>query len=284
MGVCYLLGYPVGHSMSAVMQNAAFRELGLEHRYELLPVRPGDLASVMSGRMRDPDVLGATVTIPHKVAVLGLLDWVEPEASRIGAVNTLVNDGGVLKGHNTDGMGAMRALLEAHGDLGRSRVLLLGAGGAARAIGYHLSRNVEALVIANRTVQRAVELAADLSSYAECVASVEACSLTTGDLKTALKGADILINTTSVGMSPRVDESPICADILRPGLLVFDAVYNPMKTELLRDAEKAGARTLVGLRMLVYQGAAAFELWTGLRAPEALMIRHVEEHLGGGGS
>ena len=283
MGVCYLLGYPVGHSMSAVMHNAAFRELSLEHRYELLPVRPGDLASVVSGRMRDPDVLGANVTIPHKVAVVGILDWVEPEASRIGAVNTVVNDGGVLKGHNTDGMGAMRALLEAHGDLGGSRVLLLGAGGAARAIGYHLSRNVEALVIANRTVQRAVELAADLSSYAECVASVETCSLTTGELKTALKGADILINTTSVGMSPRVDESPICADILRPRLLVFDAVYNPMKTRLLRDAEKAGARTLEGLRMLVYQGVAAFELWTGLRAPEVLMLRHVEEHLGGGG-
>jgi shikimate dehydrogenase len=283
MGVCYLLGYPVGHSMSAVMHNAAFRELSLEHRYELLPVRPGDLASVMSGRMRDPDVLGANVTIPHKVAVLGLLDWVEPEASRIGAVNTVVNDGGVLRGHNTDGMGAMRALLDATGDLGGSRILLLGAGGAARAIGYHLSKNVEALVIANRTVQRAVELAADLSSYGECVASVEACSLTTEDLKAVLKEADILINTTSVGMAPHVDESPICADLLSPGLLVFDAVYNPMRTKLLRDAEEAGARTLGGLRMLVYQGAAAFELWTGLRAPEELMLRHVEEHLGGGG-
>jgi len=283
MGVCYLLGYPVGHSMSAVMHNAAFRELGLEHRYKLLPVRPGDLASVMSGRMRDPDVLGANVTIPHKVAVLELLDWVEPEVSRIGAVNTVVNDGEVLKGHNTDGMGAMRALQEAHGDLRGTRVLLLGAGGAARAIGYHLSKKVEALIIANRTVQRATELTEDLSSNTECVASVEACSLTTGDLKTALKGADILINTTSVGMSPRVDESPMCADLLRPGLLVFDAVYNPMRTRLLRDAEKAGARTLGGLRMLVYQGAAAFELWTGLRAPEELMLRHVEEHLGGGG-
>jgi shikimate dehydrogenase len=283
MGVCYLLGYPVGHSMSAVMHNAAFGELGLEHTYKLLPVRPGDLASVMSGRMRDPDVLGANVTIPHKVAVLELLDWVEPEVSRIGAVNTVVNDGEVLKGHNTDGMGAMRALQEAHGDLRGTRVLLLGAGGAARAIGYHLSKKVEALIIANRTVQRATELTEDLSSNTECVASVEACSLTTGDLKTALKGADILINTTSVGMSPRVDESPMCADLLRPGLLVFDAVYNPMRTRLLRDAEEAGARTLEGLRMFVYQGVAAFELWTGLRAPEALMLRHVEEHLGGGG-
>jgi len=171
MGVCYLLGYPVGHSMSAVMHNAAFGELGLEHTYKLLPVRPGDLASVMSGRMRDPDVLGANVTIPHKVAVLELLDWVEPEVSRIGAVNTVVNDGEVLKGHNTDGMGAMRALQEAHGDLRGTRVLLLGAGGAARAIGYHLSKKVEALIIANRTVQRATELTEDLSSNTECVAS-----------------------------------------------------------------------------------------------------------------
>lgn len=284
MGVCYLLGYPVGHSMSAVMQNAAFRELGLDHRYELLSVRPRDLTSVMSGRMRDPNVLGANVTIPHKVAVVGLLDWVEPEASRIGAVNTVVNDSGVLRGYNTDGMGAMRALLEAHGDLGGTSVLLLGAGGAARAIGYHLSKKVEALIIANRTLRRAIELAADLSSYAECVASVKACSLTTGALKAALERADILINTTSVGMSPLVDESPLCADILHPGLLVFDAVYNPMSTKLMKDAEEAGARTLGGLRMLVYQGAAGFKLWTGLNAPEALMLRRVEEQMGGGDS
>jgi shikimate dehydrogenase len=284
MGVCYLLGHPVGHSMSAVMHNAAFRELCLEHRYELLPVRPGDLASMMSGRIRDSDVLGANVTIPHKVAVMGLLDWVEPEASRIGAVNTVVNDGGVLRGYNTDGIGAMRAILEAYGDLRGSRALLLGAGGAARAIGYHLSRKVEGLIIANRTISRATELATDLSSHDECVASVEGCGLTTGALRAALEGADILINTTPVGMSPHVDESPICAGLLHPGLLVFDAVYNPMRTRLLREAEEAGAKTLGGLRMLVYQGAAAFELWTGLRAPEALMVRHVEEHLGGGGS
>jgi shikimate dehydrogenase len=284
MGVCYLLGYPVGHSMSAVMQNAAFRELGLEHRYELLPVRPGDLVSVMSGRMRDPNVLGANVTMPHKVAVVRLLDWVEPKASRIGAVNTVVNDGGVLRGYNTDGMGAMRALWEAHGDLGGTSVLLIGAGGAARTIGYYLSKKIEALIIANRTLRRAIELAADLSSYAECVASVKACSLTTGALRAALERADILINTTSVGMSPFVDESPLCADILRPGLLVFDAVYNPMSTKLMKDAEEAGARTLGGLRMLVYQGAAAFKLWTGLNAPEALMLRRVEEQMGGGGS
>lgn len=282
MRVCYLIGHPVGHSMSAVMHNAAFQELGLDFRYELRSVKPEDLGGFTASRLREPNVRGASVTIPHKVSVIKYLDEVDHKASGIGAVNTIVNDGGHLKGYNTDGIGAMRALEEAYGDLTDARAILIGAGGAARAIGYKLSTSVRELSILNRTVSRAVELAQALSKLPECLASISASPLLRVNLKEALEDADILVNATPLGMTPNVDDSPVDGDFLRPGLLVFDSVYNPYRTRLLREAEDAGAKTLSGLKMLVYQGAAAFKLWTGREAPEELMTRAVVENLGGG--
>ena len=281
MRVCYLLGYPVGHSMSAVMHNAAFEELGLEYRYDLRGVSPEKLGAFMTGEMRGHSVRGANVTIPHKVAVMEYLEEVDREALAVGAVNTIVNEDGSLKGYNTDGRGAIRALEEAYGELEGVKTVIVGAGGAARAIGYHLSAKASEITILNRTPSRAEELAAQLSSMPECEASVEPNSLQRSQLEEALKEADILINTTPVGMTPDVDGTPVDGSLIRQGTLVFDTVYNPLRTRLLREAEEAGARTLSGLRMLVYQGAAAFRLWTGVEPPVELMYDAVTKVLGG---
>jgi shikimate dehydrogenase len=281
MKVCFLLGYPVGHSMSATMHNAAFEELGLDYRYDLMGVSPERLGAFMTGEMRDPSVRGANVTIPHKLVVMEYLDEVDREALAVGAVNTIVNEDGRLKGYNTDGRGAIRALEEAYGDLEGVRAVIVGAGGAARAIGYHLSTRASEITILNRTLGRAVELAGHLSSMPECNASVESSSLRRSELEEALKEADILINTTPVGMTPDVEGTPVDGSLIRPGTLVFDTVYNPLRTRLLREAEEAGAKTLPGLRMLVYQGAAAFRLWTGVEPPLELMYDAVTKVLGG---
>jgi shikimate dehydrogenase len=281
MRVCYLLGYPVGHSMSAVMHNAAFEELGLDYRYDLRGVSPERLGSFMTGEMRDPTVRGANVTIPHKLAVMEYIDEVDREALAVGAVNTIVNEDGRLKGYNTDGRGAIRALEEAYGDLEGVKAVIVGAGGAARAIGYHLSTRASEITILNRTLGRAVELAGHLSSMPECNASVEPSSLSRSELEEALKEAEILINTTPVGMTPEVEGTPVDGSLIIPGTLVFDTVYNPLRTRLLREAEEAGAKALPGLRMLVYQGAAAFRLWTGVEPPVELMYDAVTKVLGG---
>jgi shikimate dehydrogenase len=282
MRLCYLIGYPLGHSVSALIHNAAFEELGLDYRYELLPVKPEDLGSIVSSTLRLPEVKGTNVTIPHKVAVMEHLDWIDREASRIGAVNTIVNDDGRLMGYNTDGRGALRALNEAYGSLKGANVVILGAGGAARAIGYQVSISASKLTILNRTLERAVSLSRYLSNLPECRASFSASTLNEDDLKTALRDADILVNATPVGMLPNVDETPVDGELLRPELFVFDSVYNPLKTRLLREAEERGAKTLSGADMLVYQGAAAFRLWTGREAPEKLMRQSILERLRGG--
>ena len=281
--LCYLIGYPVGHSMSAVMHNAAFMELGLDFTYQLLEVRPEDLERAASETLRGPDVRGASVTIPHKVSVMGCLDEIDLEAVRIGAVNTIVNDGGRLKGYNTDGIGALRAIGETYGDLRGARVVILGAGGAAKAISYKLAENVSEVRILNRTPSRAEALSNYLSSLRECRAEISSDGLSRDSVRASLEEADILVNTTPLGMHPDTEASPIDLDLLGPGLLVFDAVYNPPMTRLLREAKASGSRVLTGVSMLVYQGVAAFELWTGREAPEAVMMESVFDALGGGG-
>jgi shikimate dehydrogenase len=279
MRSCYLIGYPVEHSMSALMHNAAFEELDLGYLYELKSVRPEALGRFTADEMRGESVRGANVTIPHKVSVMEHLDEVDPEATAIGAVNTIVNEGGWLKGYNTDGRGAMRALEEAYGDLRGTKAVVIGVGGAARAIGYHLSMVVDELSILNRTVSSAESLASSFKSLSGCNASVTATALTRENLRSGLVEADILINATPLGMTPETDKSPVDSDLLHPELLVFDTVYNPLKTRLLREAEEAGARTLIGAKMLIYQGVASFELWTGVRAPEELMFEVVADAL-----
>jgi shikimate dehydrogenase len=281
MRVCFLLGYPVGHSMSAVMHNAAFQELGLDYRYELKSVPPEELGSLVASELRRPDFAGGSVTIPHKLAIMEHLDGVDPSALRIGAVNTIVIEDGQLKGYNTDGIGALMGITEAYGEIGEARVVMVGAGGAARAVGYHLSTEVRELTIANRTIERAEELAKSLSANPECRATVRTIPLENDTLESAIEEADILVNGTPLGMHPKTEETPIQKEMLHSGLLVFDLVYNPIKTKLLREAEEAGAAILPGVNMLVYQGVAAFKMWTGEDPQVETMKAAVVKALGG---
>jgi shikimate dehydrogenase len=268
--------------MSAVMHNAAFAELGLDYRYELWDIEPERLEEAVD-RLREPKMRGANVTLPHKVCVMKLLDAVEVGASKIGAVNTIVNDGGFLTGHNTDVTGMERSLDEAGVDPEGMAAVMVGAGGAAKAMGYYLSTLVKSLTIINRTQSRAEELASYLSGLPECTASVSARSLNREVLADALVHADLLVNATSLGMTPDVDTTPVDGSLLKTGLVVVDAVYNPLKTQLVRDAEEVSATAIGGLSMLVHQGAQAFELWTGIEAPTSLMFEAARLTLEGEG-
>lgn len=269
MRLFYLVGYPVEHSVSPAMHNACFRALGLDCEYRLAPVDAGELAAFMGGRMRRGDVGGCNVTIPHKVGVMGHLDELDEAARVIGAVNTVVSEGGALKGYNTDYLGGVRALEEEYDDLGDAEVVILGAGGAARAMTYGLCSKARRVTVLNRDPGRAETLASRLS--VESGASIGFGSLS--ELGDYVDSADIVVNATPVGMGPRAGETMVPVKHLRGGLLVYDLVYNPVKTRLLLEAERAGARTLGGLRMLVYQGAESFKLWTGLEPPTGLMVR-----------
>ena len=270
--ICGLIGDPVEHSMSPAMQNAAFRELGLDYIYVPFRVKSTELGQAIAG-MRALNIRGLNVTVPHKVAVVQFLDKLDPLAEKIGAVNTIVNDDGVLTGYNTDATGFLQALLEREIEPAGKRAVILGAGGAARAIAFILAERGATLLILNRALELdwAEELAQRLSATFN--KKVKALELNRENLMPALDKADILVNATSVGMSPKADETPLPAGLLRPGLIVYDIVYNPVKTRLLREAEAVGASTISGVDMLVWQGALAFEKWTGRKAPVELMKR-----------
>ncbi len=271
----FLLGYPVAHSLSPAMQNAALKALGLDYEYSLMPVHPGGLATRV-GELRSASA-GFNVTIPHKVAVIPLLDCLDESASAVGAVNTIVNHHGRLTGYNTDCTASTRTLRERIGDLGGSRVVVLGAGGAARAVSMGLARHVEWIRILARDKAKARALTDEVR--ARTGANVEGGGIE--DAAEVTRAADILVNATPVGMSPNIGASPVAPEALHGGLLVFDLVYNPEKTQLLADAERAGAQIIGGLPMLVYQGAEALRLWTGKEAPEALMMEAAGRAIGG---
>ncbi len=266
-----LFAYPAGHSISPAFQQAALDHHGLDARYDAVSTAPDALGDAV-GRLRGEGFLGANVTIPHKEAVRSHLDALDPWAETLGAVNTIVKQRDRLVGHNTDAYGLLRALKE-QADFqpqGRS-VLLLGAGGAARAAAFGLCREgISSLTIANRTLERAMALVAALGDLGPALSAV---SLAPRDVAETLAGADLVVNATSVGMNHggAADESPIDAGLLRPGTVVFDMVYTPLDTPLVEGARSAGAVGVSGLWMLIHQGAAAFELWTGRDAPVDVM-------------
>jgi shikimate dehydrogenase len=267
--------------MSPVMHNAAFRQMGVDYLYVPFKVKQEELARAIDG-VRALNIRGLNVTIPHKVAVIQFLDKLDHLAEKIGAVNTIVNDDGVLTGYNTDGAGFLQALLEKGIEPRGKNIVILGAGGASRAISFSLADRGAHLVILNRALELdwAEELASRISQI--FAKEVEALELNRENLARMLDRANIVVNATSVGMTPNIDETPVTSDLLKPGLIVFDIVYNPIKTRLLREAEAAGAKTISGLDMLVWQGALAFEKWTGLKAPVELMreeaIKVLEKH------
>jgi shikimate dehydrogenase len=274
-----VFGHPVEHSLSPVMHNAAIAALGLPYLYIPFSVRPEDLSPAIHSLIA-LGIVGVNLTIPHKEGVLPYLDEIAPEAKAVGAVNTVHNDQGRLVGYNTDGDGFMGPL-EAQGyRLGGRRAVVLGAGGAARSVVLRLIREGAAVALANRTVERAERLAADV--LAACPGGEVACLDLRDEagLRLALARAELLVNTTSVGMHPHAGVMPpIPPAALHPGLLVYDLVYNPVETRLLCAARTAGARTLNGVPMLVYQGAAAFKIWTGVEPPVGLMQQAVESQL-----
>jgi len=266
--------------MSPVMHNAAFREVGLDYIYLPFRVKKDELGAAIAG-MKALNMRGLNVTIPHKVAVIPFLDKLDPLAEKIGAVNTIVNDDGVLTGYNTDATGFLQALLETGFEPEGKSVVIIGAGGAARAISFILADRGAHLAILNRRLELdwARELAARISqAFAREVSALE---LDRRNLLKMLEKADILVNATSVGMSPNVDETPVPVGLLRPGLVVYDIVYNPILTRLQREAVAAGATAISGLDMLVWQGVLAFEKWTGQKAPVRLMKAEAQRLLEG---
>lgn len=274
-----LIGYPLKHSISPVFQQAAFDFLGLPVRYEAWETPPEALGDALA-RVRRPDCLGMNVTIPHKVAVMPALDEVEDRARLIGAVNTIVNRQGRLVGHNTDVDGFLQALRErAQYEPAGKRVVLLGAGGAARAVALGLAwTGVASLAILSRRLERGAALAEAVRGLVPNVV-VEAVAWDDEPLRRALFGIDLIVNATPIGMKHGQPGSPLPPELIAPGVVVYDLVYNPLETPLLADAARAGATPIGGLPMLVYQGAAAFELWTGQRPPLGLMMKRAEDAL-----
>jgi len=274
--VCAVIGDPVEHSLSPAMHNAAFQKLGLNIVYVAFKVTKNELKYAISGA-RSLGFLGLNVTMPHKNAVISYLDEVDSTAEAIGAVNTIRNNQGKLAGYNTDGKGAMIALQESGVDPEEKKMLLLGAGGAAKAIAFQAVQEVEELVILNRTPEKAEQLAELL--FKKFGSKVKGGALSVNVLKKEMKTADILVNAIPVGMHPDVNMSPVPSDLLRRDLCVMDIVYNPLETKLVKDAKAVGAKVVLGLEMLLYQGAVSFEIWTNCPAPVDVMKKAALEKL-----
>jgi shikimate dehydrogenase len=252
-----LIGWPVAHSRSPAMHNAAFVALGLDWRYILLPTPLDQLAAVVA-RIRSGELQGANVTIPHKQAVMPFLDEIDPAAQTVGAVNTIVKQAERLIGFNTDTLGFKRALIETGVEVADQPCAVLGAGGSARAVVYVLN-----------------ELGAHITVYArdvEKARTVCAHSHSLGALREIDPATRLIVNTTPVGLSPNIDASPWPDDLALPQhALIFDLLNNPPRTKLMQQAERAGLRAVNGWNMLVYQGAAAFAKWTGVEPPVDVM-------------
>jgi shikimate dehydrogenase len=269
-----VFGHPVKHSKSPLMLNRAFQENGINAAYTAFHVTPEKLESAVLG-IRALGFGGVNVTIPHKLEVMHYLDDIDEDARMIGAVNTIVNREGQLIGYNTDGIGYVRSLKEETGfQVQGSKLLLIGAGGAARGVAYALAKESPSVIyIVNRSKERAEQLSQDIGRMVECV-SVDLSEL--GDIPPV----DFIVNTTSVGMHPNIDELPIDPIWMNRWVdthtIVSDLVYNPLQTRFLKAAADLGARAHSGLGMFVYQGAYAFEYWTGQQAPVAVMRNVVE--------
>lgn len=278
MGKLYgLIGHPIGHSMSPIMHNGEFKELGLSHHYHAFDLSPEQLEDGVDA-MKMLDIQGFNVTIPHKVAIIPLLDEVEQEAIDIGAVNTVYKRDGKYIGTNTDGSGYLFSLLTLIGEknLSGKKILVIGAGGAARAVAVSVSQSeVASLTIANRTLEKAEELSK------LCQHHSVANAITLSEAETSLGQFDIVINTTSIGMSPHLDRMPISLEHIRSGTVVSDLIYNPLETKWMKLAKSKGAVTDNGISMFVEQGALAFEKWTGVSPDRKRMRNTVLKELGG---
>ncbi len=274
-----VFGYPVAHSLSPAMHNAAFAALRLAFIYIPFPVSPDALGSAIRS-LPALGIVGVNLTIPHKENVLPFLDAITEEAREVGAVNTVHCLDGRLLGDNTDGRGFYEPLREMGVSLQGRQVVVLGAGGAARSVVFRLLREGANVVLTNRTPERAERLAQDAASAGYGAQMRVVGGSEAGELGNAIAGAELLVHTTRVGMHPVTDALPLVPlEAFHPNLLVYDLVYNPVETRLIQEARRRGCRTLTGVKMLVYQGAAAFERWTGVWPPTDVMEAAVLEGL-----
>jgi len=272
-----VFGDPISHSVSPMMHNAVFSALGMDCIYHAFNVKSEELEKAILGA-NAMGFGGLNLTVPLKERALKL-DCIKPDplAESIGAINTVVFEkSGEVTGYNTDGLGAKKVLLEAAVEIRGSKIVIAGAGGASRAIVFQLAADGADITIVNRTEEKAIELAKDISN-AGLQGKIKGVGLL--GLKDLLKEADVLINTTTLGMHPNTENSIATAEDLHPELTVFDIVYNPLETKLLKEAKYTGAKTVSGILMLVYQGAEAFRLWTGIEPPVEIMKKAVLEAL-----
>jgi shikimate dehydrogenase len=273
MNLAAIIGYPLDHSMSPPLHNAGFAALGLDVHYEAWAIPIEELPATVQ-RLRQDEMLGISVTVPYKQAVMPLLDEIDPAADAIGSVNTIVKRGRSLVGHNTDKAGFIRSLREAGCDPNGLRALVLGVGGAERAVAYGLvEAGVVSIALAGRRPERVNAAAAHLEETKPRETTITQLNFERDALAEAAADADLIVNCTPIGMrhSPHEDESPLPGSALRHGIWVVDIVYNPLETPLLRLARQAGARAVDGLGMLVYQGMAQQALWTGREPPPDIM-------------
>lgn len=263
-----VIGDPINHSLSPLIHNAGYEAIGIDSDFVYVACRVGinRLASFVEG-IRAMNILGVSCTIPHKVWIMQYLDFIDEIAKKIGAVNTVVNDNSTLHGYNTDWLGVVGPI-EKLTSLSGKAVAVVGAGGAARAAAYGVVQKNAKLTIFNRTVSKAEELATEFGGDALPLESLD-----------EIKKMDVIFNATSVGLKTD-DETPIPQDLIQPGQIVFDAIYTPLETRLLRESKLQGAITIHGLEMLLAQGAAQFELYTGHEAPLSVMRAVLENKLG----
>jgi len=262
--ICAVIGNPIAHSLSPLIHNAAFRERSINYVYVAFQVE--DLKGAIAG-VKALGIKGLSVTIPHKIEIIKYLDEIDPLALAIGSVNTVVNTQGRLKGYNSDGPGALKALKDSGVDLNGSKVLILGSGGAARAVAFSLARdgNIANLSILGILTDQMEDLIKDIESKVGFKADGEL--IKKGRLKEKMREVDILIHCTPVGMYPQVEESLVDKRYLKRDLVVFDIVYNPLKTRLFKDAEEMGCKIVLGSEMFLNQAAIQFQLFTGVEPP-----------------
>lgn len=276
--LCAIIGNPVGHSLSPSIHNAAFSALGLNFVY--LAFKVEDVDSALCGMRALNNFRGMSVTIPHKVEVMKYVDEIPDVDRHIGSINTVINDDGRLTGFGTDGPGAHKAILDAGIELSGKTVLMLGAGGSARAIAFTLAQKADLsrLILLNNNKERLNCLATDLKNSTNT--PIEPENLSIESITAGVKDADLIINTTPVGMHPNKDASLVPPDLFRPEQTVFDIVYNPLDTKLLTQAGERGLKVIRGVEMFINQAVLQFERFTGEKAPVDIMRQVVMESLG----
>jgi shikimate dehydrogenase len=278
--ICAVIGDPIAHTLSPTIHNAAFKHLKLDFVYLAFRVKANDLENAMQG-IRELGIHGLNITMPHKNTVVNYLDEMDPTVQFLGSANTILNREGKLSGFNTDGVGALQALRENGVDLAEKKVLLLGAGGAAKAIAFSLAPEVGELTVLNRATEKATKLAEALRQISD--KTITGGSLSRDVISKNMADSDALINATSVGMRPAAGQSVVPPQSLRSDLTVMDIVYNPIETKLAKDAKAAGAKVINGVEMLIHQGAASFKIFTGKSAPIEVMRKAALNKLSGAG-